>query len=77
MTDHCCGGMDSACRTFWKGQPEEEKRDACIEWRPDSGPYLVADNKGEFTTVIRYCPWCGTQLFGDRHSDIRRAAISN
>jgi len=74
MTVHCCSAMDSQCRTYWKDQPEEEKSDACVEW--SNGIYAVADNRGRFFNVIRYCPWCGAQLFGDRHST-RGAVVSN
>jgi hypothetical protein len=62
MPTHCCDNMDWNVRRQEPRVPEAEKRDASIEYLPDFGVYLIAQNNGSFIRQIRYCPWCGAGL---------------
>jgi hypothetical protein len=62
MTEPCCHRLKTTSRTRRDDQPEAEKRDACFEYDPRLGIYYVADNTGQFTLPIEYCPWCATHL---------------
>ena len=54
MTTHCCKVMDWSVRTRQPGVPEAEQSDASIEFIPDFGAYVIAQNNGMFIAQIRY-----------------------
>ncbi|WP_293901658.1 hypothetical protein [Phenylobacterium sp.] len=56
--------MKWSIRTFRKGVPEAEQRDASVEFHPGTGLHVIASSNGSFSLAINYCPWCAADLRG-------------
>jgi len=56
---HCCESM-AQFMTDFDGFGYKKSRH--VEYRQETGHYIIADETGAFYVAIRYCPWCGTEL---------------